>query len=251
MVLYDNDTNGILAETLKNRSQEEIIRAQAHLHDYLTSRGFKPLVQVLDNECPDKLKEHFLKREMTFQLVPPHLHSTNAAERAIATFKDHLIAGLASADPAFPMHLWCRLLPQAITTLNLLRPSRINPRVSAEAMLNGQFNYDRTPLAPPGTRVIVHEAPSVRKTWDAHGVDGWYIGGAPDHYRCHKCYITKTRSERIARTVEFFPYLYEMPTTNSADAARDAAAQLTSALLNPHPAAPFASHGGGPNARAP
>ena len=25
------------------------------------------------------------------------------------------------------------------------------------------FDYDKTPLVPPGTRVIVHEAPGVRK----------------------------------------------------------------------------------------
>ena len=103
-------------------------------------------------------------------------------KRAIVTLKDRLISGLYSADPTFPMHLWCRLLPQAVTTLNFLRPSRINPRISAEAILNGQFNYDRTPLAPPGTGVIVYEPLLLRKTWDAHGVDGWYIGGAPDNY---------------------------------------------------------------------
>ena len=138
------------------------------------------------------------------------------------------------------MHLWCRLIPQATTTLNLLRPSCINPHVSAEAILNGAFDYDKTPLAPPGTRVVVHETPSVRKTWAPDGQDGWYIVGAPKHYRCHRCYILNTRSERIACTVDFFPYLYDMPTTTSAYAARDAAAQLTDALLNPHPAAPFA-----------
>ena len=36
-----------------------------------------------------------------------------------------------------------------------------------------------------------------------------------------------------------------MPTTKLADAARDATSQLTSALLNPHPAAPFALMAGG------
>ena len=204
MVMFDNDPNAILAEAMKSRSQSEIVRAQAYLHNQLTERGFKPQVQILDNECPKKLKEHLRHRNTSFQLVPPHLHRTNAAEKSIATFKEHLFAGLSRADPSFPMHLWCHLFPQAQTTLNLMRPSRINPRISAEVILNGQFNYGRTPLAPPGTRVIVHEAPSVRKAWDAHGVDGWYIGGAPKHYRYHKCYIPKTRAERIARIVKFF-----------------------------------------------
>ena len=71
MVMYDNDINAILTEAMKSRTQEEIVRAQACLHDYLTSRGFKPLVQILDNNGPDKLKDHFRLRNVTFQLVPP------------------------------------------------------------------------------------------------------------------------------------------------------------------------------------
>jgi hypothetical protein len=107
MVMYDNDTNAILAEAMKSRTQDEIVRAQAHLHGMLTKIGFKPHVQILDNKCPAKLEDFLRKQQVDFQLVPPYLHRTNAAERAIATFKDHFIAGLASADPAFPMHLWC------------------------------------------------------------------------------------------------------------------------------------------------
>ena len=47
-------------------------------------------------------------------------------------------------------------LPQATQTLNLLRRSRINPQLSAEAKLNGAFDYNRTPMAPPGTKVLIH-----------------------------------------------------------------------------------------------
>jgi hypothetical protein len=64
---------------------------------------------------------------MDYQLVPPHFHRRNAAERAICTFKEHFVAGLASVDPDFPLHLWDRLLPQAEMTLNLLQSSRQNP----------------------------------------------------------------------------------------------------------------------------
>jgi hypothetical protein len=60
------------------------------------------------------------------------------------------------------LHLWCRLIRQATTTLNLLRQSHINPRLSAEAQLNGAFDYNKTPLAPFGTKVIVNENPEKR-----------------------------------------------------------------------------------------
>ena len=35
----------------------------------------------------------------------------NAAERAIRTFKNHFIAGLASIDNQYPIREWDRLLP--------------------------------------------------------------------------------------------------------------------------------------------
>ena len=106
---------------------------------------------MLDNECPGGLKTFLREASVKFQLVPPYLHHTNAAERAIQTYKDHLSAGLSSCDPNVPLHLWDRLIPHATLTLNLLRPSRLNPRLSAEAKLNGAFDFNRTPLAPPGT----------------------------------------------------------------------------------------------------
>ena len=73
---------------------------------------------------------------VAFQIVPPHLHRNNASECAIATYKDHLIAGLSICDPSFPMHLWDRLTPQATLTLNLLQQYCINPRISDEFQLN-------------------------------------------------------------------------------------------------------------------
>ena len=107
---------------------------------------------MLDNGCPAGLKDYMRREGIIFQLVPPHLHRTNSADRAIQTFKDDLIVGITSCDPDFPLHLWDRLLAQATFTLNLLRPSRINPRLSAEAQLNGDFNFNRTPLEPPGKK---------------------------------------------------------------------------------------------------
>ena len=92
--------------------------------------------------------------------MPPHIHQHNSAERAIQTFINHFIAGLASTDPNFPLSNWCRLLPQAELTLNLLRPSRLNPKLSPYAQLEGAFDFNRTPPAPPGTPVIVHEKPT-------------------------------------------------------------------------------------------
>jgi hypothetical protein len=103
------------------------------------------------------------------------------------------------------MHLWERLLPQAVMTLNMLRTSRINLKLSAATHIFGQYDFNRAPMEPPGTRIIAHETPSRRRTWAPHGQDGWYIGPALEHYRCYTACITKTRGNRIVEMVDFFP----------------------------------------------
>jgi hypothetical protein len=141
------------------------------------------------------------------------------------------------------MHLWDRLLPQAVMTSNMLRTSRLNPKLSAATHIFGQYDFNRAPMAPPGTRIIAHETPSRRRTWAPHGQDGWYIGPALKHYRCYTVYITKTRGNRIVETVEFFPEKFTLPFPSSQDLATQAAADLTHALLHPQPAGPFCKVG--------
>ena len=84
--------------------------------------------------------------------------------------------------------LWDQLLPQAEITLNLLG-AQLNPKLSAWAQLHGTFDFNRTPLAPPGIHVIVHEKPGNRTSWSPHGLDGWYTGPAIESYHCYTCWI--------------------------------------------------------------
>ena len=76
-----------------------------------------------------------------------------------------------------------------------------------------------------------------------HGVDGWYIDPARKHYRCYRVYVPTTRAECVAKTVQFFPNKCPVPKLSSANNAAQAAQELTEALLNPTPAAPFATFG--------
>jgi hypothetical protein len=211
MILYDYDGNAILAEPMKNRTDDKIIRAYQVLHDCLVAAGLKPCLQKLDNEASHCLKQFLDNNNIAFQLVPPHLHRRNAAKRAIRTFKNHFIAGLCSTDKLFPMNLWCCLVCQAKITLNLLHASHLNPRLSAYAQLNGVFDYNATPLAPPGIKCIIHEKPGQRGSWAPHGVDGWYVGPAMEHYHCWTMHVTSTNSEHIGDTVEFFPQYTKVP----------------------------------------
>lgn len=102
------------------------------------------------------MKHALQKHKVDYQLVPPHIHRRNAAERAIRTFKNHFLACLATADATFPVVKWDRLVQNAVITLNLLRNSRVNPRLSSYAYLFGTFDYNKTPLGPPGCKVVIH-----------------------------------------------------------------------------------------------
>jgi len=232
-VLYDFDSNSIHAEPIKNRSAASILAAYKTIHARLCKAGLKPKLQRLDNECSQILKDFMDEEDIQFQLVPPGIHRRNATKRAIRTWKNHFIAGLCSTDPDFPMNLWDRLVPQANLTINLLRGSRMNPKLSAYAQVQGAFDYNRTPLAPPGTRVLVHEKPNNRESWAPHGVDAWYIGPALESYRCYLTYIWETKAERITDTLEWFPHHVCMPTVSPLDIISAATQDILKALQSP------------------
>ena len=236
LVVFDTDSNYIFAEAMPSRTAHQILKAYEKIHTLLLARGITPSIHIMDNEISDLLKDYITQHKSTYQIVAPNQHRANAAERAIRTFKNHFISTLCTCDPNFPLHLWDRLLDQTIITLNLLRTSTINPKLSAYAQLHGTFDFAATPLGPPGTKVIVHEKPTQRGTWSPHGIEGWYVGPAMHHYRNFIVYIPSTRTTRITETLAWLPSKVIMPTASSSDIAIAAAYDLTQALLHPSPA---------------
>jgi hypothetical protein len=51
------------------------------------------------------VEAHIKSKKMDIHLVPPHNHCVNAAKRAITTFKEHFIAGLAMVNRNCPLQL--------------------------------------------------------------------------------------------------------------------------------------------------
>jgi hypothetical protein len=243
MVCYVYDCNYAKVITMKSRSALEWVRAYDTVHQELTVKGFKPKRQTLDNEASTALKIFFTVNDIAYQLVPPHCHRLNAAERAIRTFKENFVAGLSSVDPAFPLHLWDRLLPHAEIMLNLLRTSRLHPQLFAAAHFHGLVDYNKTAFAPPGCKIIAHKTPGKRRTWAPQGKHGYSLGPAMHHYRCQNVYISATASERTVGTLELFAHNYQMPQLSSTERLLMAAKDMTDALKNSHPEVPFASVG--------
>ena len=106
LVAYHYDSNIIHAEPLKTRSGLDLKIAYQKFHSLLTNIGLKLNPHILDNECPNVIKNFMREENKKFQFVPPHTHRRNSAERAIWYFKEHFISGLASTHKYFPIHLY-------------------------------------------------------------------------------------------------------------------------------------------------
>ncbi len=130
-VMYHYETNLILATPIANMDNKSIFEAFKAKFKLLEEKGYKPKVNVMDNQATKYIKQFLTKKECKLQLVEPHNHRMNAAERAIQTFKDAFIAALATTDVDFPLQLWDKLAPQVQDTLNLLHKSRRTPGILA------------------------------------------------------------------------------------------------------------------------
>ena len=150
-ILYDWTTNAILATPIKDAKDESMVAAFKKNIEYLEERGFKPSFNIIDNVASKAIREYLKKAKVGIQLVEPHNHRVNAAERAIRTFKNHFISGLSMGDNKFPTVLWSKLVNQAQRSMNMLRTSRVHPKVSADHVLEGVHDFNRNPWAPPAT----------------------------------------------------------------------------------------------------
>ena len=235
LIMYDYDSNCILAKPVKNRQAATLKDAFLDLYHRLLSSGAAPSFYILDNECSNDFKSALAKNEIAFQLAPPHQHRRNAAERAIQTFKNHFLAGLASTHPKFPVHEWDRLVNQAEMTLNLLRNCRINPKLSAYEYLHGNYNFTSTPMLPPGTKILIHEKPTQRASWDNHGIEAWYVALALNHYRCITAFLPKTNKERVADTIKIIPHDIPIPEYTLTHQIKHAVTSILKILKQPSP----------------
>ena len=110
LVAYHFDGNLVMGKALKNRRAETITATWQAMHTMFSVAGVAPNTYVMDNEISQEFITALTQNETKYQLVPPHTHRRNLAERAIQTFKNHFKAGLASVDPNFPLSEWDRLL---------------------------------------------------------------------------------------------------------------------------------------------
>jgi hypothetical protein len=150
---------------------------------------------------------------------------------------------LATCNPDFLVAEWDRLLFQAKLTLNLLRSSRVNPKLSAYAYLNGNFDFNKTPLAPLGTKVVIHLKPDQHASSSYHGKEDWSVGPSMEHYRCVKCYIPTTARQRDVDTLQSFPKKIPFPSISTEDHLKQAASDILAILQKPPSSLPYLAYG--------
>jgi len=230
LIMYSEGSNYIKVLPMKTRSKTSYLSAHKEGLAWFEEHGYKPTFQRLDNETSQEFATHLRTHGIKIDLAPPHMHRRNKAERAIRTWKNHFIATLAGLDPKFPMCAWNELIPQAEITINLLRQSPMHPRQSAWEAINGAYDFDAHPMAPPGTAVTIHEKPAQRKSWSKHGVPGFYVGPALQYYRCYTVWVTHTGTTRTTDTVAWHPHSYQWEEYSPLEMVSSIADALSTAL---------------------
>ena len=112
----------------------------------------------------------------------------------------------------------------------MLRTACANPGLSVYTYLHGNFDFNKTSLAPPSTKAIIHNAPETRTAYSTHGTEVWYIRPANDHYRCSKFYNLATCVTRISDLVKISPTHCYPPHIPPADTQVITAYNLSQAL---------------------
>ena len=73
-IMYRYRTNTILATLIANLDDKSIFEAYKTNFEMLEAKGYKPQVNIIDNQATKFIKQFLTKNECTLQLVEPHNH---------------------------------------------------------------------------------------------------------------------------------------------------------------------------------
>ena len=78
-------------------------------------------------------------------------------------------------------------------TLNMIRTCRRYPIIYAYKVLNGPFNYNKTPLAPLGSPAVMYNDPKNKNNFAPHCTDAIYVAQSMLHCRNRKYRVPSTQ----------------------------------------------------------
>lgn len=218
-------------EAMPSRKATAYLAAYKRAFEFFKGFDRSPAFLRMDNESSGLLEAYAIEAKFTIQYVPPGTHRANEAEREIRTSKNHIISMLCTTHESFPLDLWDQCLPQAEITINHLRPYKPLPALSAyEGFRRQKYDFIAHPLAPFGTLVVVHDKPAERGSWDPHGVKGFYLGPALQHYHSWRTWVILTQTERISDSLAWFPTPLKLPGSDPHEMVQAAIDDLVVAL---------------------
>ena len=109
-VLYDYDSNAILAEPIFSWEKVHILAGYKYCYAHIHWAGIQPIIQRIDKKTSDQIISEIQANNLDSQYAAAGNHRLNPSERAIQTFKNHLISILNGADATFPANQWDRLI---------------------------------------------------------------------------------------------------------------------------------------------
>jgi hypothetical protein len=105
-VMYHYETNAIFATPIPSQDSKSISAAFVINFEFLVSKGYFPKIKVINSQATKVIKAFLKPKDVSLQLVEPHNHRVNAADRAIKIFKNRFIGTLGITDVDFPIQLW-------------------------------------------------------------------------------------------------------------------------------------------------
>ena len=119
--------------------------------------------------------------DVAYQVTPKGKKSRNYDEKVIKTWKNHFLSVMTSTHLNFPFPQWCKLVEQGNITLNLLRPYRLNLKLSAYGQVFSNFYCQKTPFPPPGMKLLAHVLPIDRLPFYPHVIKVFSVGIAMEN----------------------------------------------------------------------
>ena len=157
------------------------------------------------------VEDFITEQQAKVQYTPADIYRTNIADRCIRTWKNHFTAMRAGSLPSFHMTNWCRMAEQCDINLNMLRPCTLNPCFSSFEVMESMYSFDATPMAPFGTKTLIHLKNVSRHTWGYHALKAWYNGPSLKHYRIIKS-VAEFGALRLSDTFKFKHHAITTPT---------------------------------------
>jgi hypothetical protein len=102
LVIYHYKANAIMATPITGLDDVCIFNVYKIYFGNWKRKGYKLMLNIMDNQATKNIKKFLTKKECKLQLVKLYNHWVIGAKRAIQKFKDAFISALATTDRDFP-----------------------------------------------------------------------------------------------------------------------------------------------------